>query len=172
MKILEILTPTHHFTHQTFLQADKVKINLKNSLTPKDAKLPTFSLTQKRESYEGEVLENEFEIARRKKGSKNKFPPVAKGVIKENQSGSELIIEIKHPKYVRIMILIFFILLVIDIILAIIFRLIPLSEKFIYLTLFFGVAFSFGFLPNYFNAKSEAKDLKKKIIEFVEGKNK
>jgi positive regulator of sigma E activity len=169
MNILEIFTPTYHFTYQTSLSAQEVRKNVQNNLTPKDAKLPVFSLTNKRESYEGEVLENGFEISRRKKGGKNSFPAVVSGSITENQAGSKLVVEIKHPTYIKILILVTFIFLVIDIILAIVFRLIPLSEELIYLTTFFGVAFSFGFFVHFFNAKSEVKNLKKKIIEFVEG---
>lgn len=170
VKILEILTPTHHFTHQTSLSTQEVRKNLQNNLTPKDVKLSTFSLTKRKELYEGEVLRNTFILSRRKNG-KNAFPTLASGRITENLNGSELIIEIQTPKFRQTLILFFFILLVIDSILAIIFRLIPLSEELIYLTTFFGVASAFGFLPNFFNAKSEVKDLKKKIIEFVEGKS-
>lgn len=171
MKILEILTPPLHFTHQSLLQAEQIRINLENNLIPKDAKVPIFSLTKKRESYEGEVLENTFVLSRRKEG-KDGFPAFASGSIIENQNGSELIVEIKLPKFKQMLVLVFFILLISMISLAIIVRLISLSEKIIYLTTFFSVASAFGFIPNYFNAKSEVKDLKMKIIEFAEGKNK
>ncbi|WP_375559178.1 hypothetical protein ACE193_15750 [Bernardetia sp. OM2101] len=172
MKILEIFTPTHHFTHQTSLQTEKVKINLQNSLTPKNAKLPRFSVTNKRKSYEGEVLEEGFIISRRKKGSKNSFPPIAKGVIKESQFGSEIFVEIQHRIYVQIMILAFFILLMIDISIALLFWLTSVGTDFIYLTLFFGITFSFGFISNYYNSKEEVKDLNKDLILFIEGEKK
>lgn len=172
MKILEILTPPLHFTHQSLLQAEQIRINLQSNLTPKDTKLPIFSLTKKRESYEGEVLSTSFEISRRTQGSKNAFPPIARGIIKENQKGSEIDVEINSPKFVQILVFGFFVLLIINIILAVIFRLIPLSEEFIYLTSFFGVALGVGFIANFFSAKSELKDLKMKVIEFVEGTKK
>jgi hypothetical protein len=171
MKILEFLTPIYHFTYQTSLQAEEVKVNLKNSLTPKDTKLPSFSIFNKVKSYEGEVWEDKFEIVRRKKGRKDKFPPTAKGSIKENQTGTELIVEIRTPKYIQIILFIFFILLITDIILVAVFMLIPLRKESIYVALFFAIPFAFGFLPNYFNAKSEIKELSKDLKLFVEGKS-
>ncbi|AFM03768.1 hypothetical protein Fleli_1336 [Bernardetia litoralis DSM 6794] len=179
MKNSDFFTPSRHFTHQTSLQAEKVKINLKKSFKPTSTTneiLSRLSSNNRIKSYEGQVSENKFVITRSTitEGEKGymHLSPIAQGVIKENQSGSKIICKVENTKFVHVSTLSFFTFFVIATIFAIIFILIPLDKKLIGVTIISGITALFLFLVYYFTSKYRTKKLEKEIIEIIEGKNK
>ncbi len=170
MSILNFFLPTHYFTYQTKQQVEKVKLNLKNSFNPVPEILSRLS-SNKTKYYEGQVWENQFIITRKNDGNPTIFP-IAQGIIKQNENGCEIISNIKQTQNVQRITLFSFILFVIAMLSAFIFKLILLESKIINVTILFGGFPLFLFLLYYFVSKYRAKKLEKDIIEIIEGKNK